>query len=463
MKDHKISGSISGPVLAFLGVLVVGLAVAAFLFIPKFKEVMGTDADTDDEVAVIEEPGSTSATVTDTAAPKMTEASSPESTPETKPSPYMTDSVWVSDLSAKLRSGDVAGFLELVGSEAATATNKERLKSLFVDRKYVVDSEQPQVELSSSADAKKWGINLKAPESSKALGDQQIQLEVANAGNQGWKMLSLAVPDIEAIAAKFQAKEMPAEPVAGAADKNKPVEIAKAFFEAVLSRDFREAKAHVNSERLTDEKLAALFIVVEEGEFKPHSKNALIATAAQDLNAWVIARLQSAAKESDFGIEMERKAATQPWKVVGLNFSKLIQAQAAALGAGDIAYTPIKKNLKGGDSLVLYFEYDDSGLNPRASKQLGIIAEILRQDPKRQLHINGHADAMGDENYNEGLSNLRASNVRDSLIAAGIPAAQIVTKAYGESAPKAPNLNPDGTDNPTGRAQNRRAEVYLDF
>jgi len=30
---------------------------------------------------------------------------------------------------------------------------------------------------------------------------------------------------------------------------------------------------------------------------------------------------------------------------------------------------------------------------------------------------------------------------------------------YGESRPIAPNTNPDGTDNPEGRARNRRTEL----
>ncbi len=61
------------------------------------------------------------------------------------------------------------------------------------------------------------------------------------------------------------------------------------------------------------------------------------------------------------------------------------------------------------------------------------------------------------------VSGNRAVNVRGTLIGLGVPENQIQTAAFGESAPKAPNLNPDGTDNPSGRAQNRRAEVYLQF
>jgi OOP family OmpA-OmpF porin len=33
---------------------------------------------------------------------------------------------------------------------------------------------------------------------------------------------------------------------------------------------------------------------------------------------------------------------------------------------------------------------------------------------------------------------------------------------YGETRPIAPNTNPDGSDNPEGRAQNRRTELNVE-
>ena len=37
----------------------------------------------------------------------------------------------------------------------------------------------------------------------------------------------------------------------------------------------------------------------------------------------------------------------------------------------------------------------------------------------------------------------------------------IVERSYGRTRPVAPNRNPDGSDNPEGRAQNRRVELTL--
>ncbi|MCB1811656.1 MAG: OmpA family protein, partial [Candidatus Competibacteraceae bacterium] len=36
------------------------------------------------------------------------------------------------------------------------------------------------------------------------------------------------------------------------------------------------------------------------------------------------------------------------------------------------------------------------------------------------------------------------------------------TRGMGELQPIAPNTNPDGSDNPAGRAQNRRVDITVD-
>jgi outer membrane protein OmpA-like peptidoglycan-associated protein len=393
----------------------------------------------------------------------------PETMPEPAPAPappqpapvaYPAPDALLQELVGKLRAGDVAGFAELAGPKAAHEGVQKKLAALFLTRKFKVHGTKPPVELAAAESGRKYGIFLEAPAELAAVGEQQFQLDLVPDAAKGWAVDAVYAPDIDAVVKEKMAPAPPAVPVA---DANAPTEIARKFLNAVVGRDFRAAKLAADPAKLTDEKLAALFIVVEEGSFKPHDRNPLIGTAAGDNGAWVIARLKSDTQEADFGIEMARANATSPWKVVGLNFSKLIQMAAAAAGAGDIAYAPIKTDLQDGDQLVLYFEYDDDTVNPRAAKQLQIIADILKEDAKRKIHINGHTDALGTPDYNEALSDSRAASVRDILIAHGIPAAQIETKAYGMTAPKAPNTNPDGTDNPTGRAQNRRAEVYLAF
>ena len=43
----------------------------------------------------------------------------------------------------------------------------------------------------------------------------------------------------------------------------------------------------------------------------------------------------------------------------------------------------------------------------------------------------------------------------------GIDKARIIAKGYGETQPIAPNKKEDGSDNPDGRAKNRRTEFKV--
>ncbi|WP_460827505.1 OmpA family protein, partial [Luteimonas notoginsengisoli] len=54
------------------------------------------------------------------------------------------------------------------------------------------------------------------------------------------------------------------------------------------------------------------------------------------------------------------------------------------------------------------------------------------------------------------------SAVYDYLTSNGIDAGRLVGPVgYGESRPIAPNTNDDGSDNPEGRARNRRTELNV--
>lgn len=466
--NHSEAVESKGPILAFTGILLVGILLAGFFFIlPKMNQDAAEAANDPDKVAAADpatpKPGpATPVAKPQTPAPPAPGPGTPAPVPgaDGKPSPYLTDSVLVTDLIGKLKSGDVAGFAEVAGPKAATDQIVARMKNLIGSRDYTPDPNEPLTEIGPvGASGKRWVLNLLPPAEHLDLGAQKIQLDLLKDPVLGWKVSVIDAPDIEAIAAALGKPPAP-----GAAQvKREPLDAAKLFVEAVVARNFRNAKAHIQSDKLSDEKLAALFIIVEEGKFKPHPETPLIESIKKDTISWVIAKLVSPDRQSEFGIEMGREAVGEPWKINGLNFDQLMQSVAAAAGAGEVAYTEIRTNLKGGDSLVLYFAYDEDGVNTRANRQLEIIADILKEDSKRTIHINGHADARGDETYNSQLSDSRAVNVRETLLALGVPPAQVVTRAFGESAPKAPNFNPDGTDNTSGQAQNRRAEVYLKF
>jgi outer membrane protein OmpA-like peptidoglycan-associated protein len=118
--------------------------------------------------------------------------------------------------------------------------------------------------------------------------------------------------------------------------------------------------------------------------------------------------------------------------------------------------------------LVLYlpdvlFEFDRADLTDAANAKIAAVAEIVvRLAPERNLSVEGHTDAVGDEEYNLELSLRRAIAVSDALQAGGVAAERLRTVGHGERFPVAENRTPDGRDDPAGRAANRRVEVVIE-
>ncbi len=113
----------------------------------------------------------------------------------------------------------------------------------------------------------------------------------------------------------------------------------------------------------------------------------------------------------------------------------------------------------GSDAL---FAFDKADLTPAAEQTLAKLAPMIQGAGKHPISIDGHTDAIGDPKYNQTLSEKRARAVRAWLADKKIVAPDTPTKGYGKSKPVAPNTKPDGSDNPPGRALNRRVEIVVD-
>ena len=111
----------------------------------------------------------------------------------------------------------------------------------------------------------------------------------------------------------------------------------------------------------------------------------------------------------------------------------------------------------------ILFDFDKATLRPDAEAALEQIqASIQQRFPDAPLEITGHTDSKGDERYNLQLSQQRADSVKQWLEAKGFSLNRLQTKGLGESQPVAPNTNPDQSDNPDGRQQNRRVEIIVE-
>ncbi|MEN1972158.1 OmpA family protein [Luteimonas sp. MJ204] len=118
---------------------------------------------------------------------------------------------------------------------------------------------------------------------------------------------------------------------------------------------------------------------------------------------------------------------------------------------------PVSIDLKG-----VNFDFDKSTLRPDAVSILNEAIEILKRYPELKVEVAGHTDSKGTDAYNQSLSERRATAVYDYLASNGIDSSRMVgPTGYGESRPIAPNTNDDGSDNPDGRARNRRTELNV--
>ena len=101
------------------------------------------------------------------------------------------------------------------------------------------------------------------------------------------------------------------------------------------------------------------------------------------------------------------------------------------------------------------FEFDRAELMTGAFRTIDKLVEFLKKYENRNVLIEGHTDSIGTPEYNIGLSERRAEEVRNSLLQRGISPVRIIAKGYGESYPVATNVYE------SGRQQNRRVEIII--
>ena len=150
---------------------------------------------------------------------------------------------------------------------------------------------------------------------------------------------------------------------------------------------------------------------------------------------------------------------------IGTSSSSAAAGSRSGGGSSSDALPEIKETPRG---VVItlpqaYFEFDRADLDPAARLVVERMAYVLNHPRAltRIVVLEGHADAIGTEAYNLALSRRRAETVARELIAQGLRQGRVTVAAYGASRPVAPNRLPDGTDNPAGRAQNRRVEAVI--
>ncbi|MGH9214472.1 MAG: OmpA family protein [Acidimicrobiales bacterium] len=105
------------------------------------------------------------------------------------------------------------------------------------------------------------------------------------------------------------------------------------------------------------------------------------------------------------------------------------------------------------------FEFDRADLTAESQSHLDALAATLDDLGPRTVTISGYTDSRGEPPYNLELSQRRAEAVRNALSGRLAGEFSFDVTGYGEDQPVAANENEDGSDNPEGRALNRRVEI----
>jgi outer membrane protein OmpA-like peptidoglycan-associated protein len=103
----------------------------------------------------------------------------------------------------------------------------------------------------------------------------------------------------------------------------------------------------------------------------------------------------------------------------------------------------------------ILFATNSSTLSAASQSALTNFATSLNNNPDTDIQIYGHTDNTGSDAINNPLSEKRAQSVYNFLQTKGVSGTRMVSQGFGSTQPVADNSTT------TGRAQNRRVEIYI--
>lgn len=137
------------------------------------------------------------------------------------------------------------------------------------------------------------------------------------------------------------------------------------------------------------------------------------------------------------GRQMDKKAAELEENLEGAEIQRVEEGIAVSFDSG------------------LLFDFDSAKLRKEAMENLEQLAEIMGEDDNTEILIVGHTDSIGDEEYNQNLSERRAAMAATFMGTQGIARSRIDVEGRGETEPIATN------ETEAGRQENRRIEVAI--
>jgi OmpA-OmpF porin, OOP family len=111
-----------------------------------------------------------------------------------------------------------------------------------------------------------------------------------------------------------------------------------------------------------------------------------------------------------------------------------------------------------GETIVLdhlIFAQGKSIIDPKSYQELDEIIEMLKENSKIEIQLEGHTDNQGSPKANLELSQKRVDAVKKYFVDKGVSKSRVKTKAFGGSQPLRNEMTPEA------RAMNRRVEMRI--
>ncbi|HEY5746059.1 MAG TPA: OmpA family protein [Chryseolinea sp.] len=118
----------------------------------------------------------------------------------------------------------------------------------------------------------------------------------------------------------------------------------------------------------------------------------------------------------------------------------------------DISLTPTGQTMR---LTHLIFAQGKSTIDPKSFGELDEVAQMMKENSKIVIQLEGHTDNQGSSKANLALSEDRVEAVKKYLVNKGIGKDRVKTKAFGGSQPLSNEMTQEA------RALNRRVEMRI--
>ena len=118
----------------------------------------------------------------------------------------------------------------------------------------------------------------------------------------------------------------------------------------------------------------------------------------------------------------------------------------------DIVLTPSGETIRLNN---LIFPQGKAVIDPKSFNELDEVAQMMKENSKMEIQLEGHTDNQGSAKANLKLSEDRVEAVKKYLVSKGIAKDRVKTKSFGGSQPLSNEMTQEA------RAKNRRVEMRI--